>query len=66
MQRSTLAKPLPPHPTRHASQRTVPSELERIVRKMTRGRDLGDIAVIDSEGRVIVVHTGDVRAQAYR
>jgi hypothetical protein len=34
-------------------------EVERIVRKMTRGRDVGDIQVVDGQGRLIVVHTGE-------
>jgi hypothetical protein len=62
-QRLTPAKPI-------AIQRTANprelSEVERIVRKMTRGRHEGDIPVIDGTGRVIVVHTGGARAQADR
>jgi len=36
-------------------------EVTRIVRKMTRG-ERGDIAVQDSQGRIIIVHPGSARA----
>jgi hypothetical protein len=65
-QRSASAKPLQLHPASRAIRSNEPDNLERIVRKLTRGRDLGDIAIVDSEGRVTVVHTGGARAQAYR
>jgi hypothetical protein len=39
------------------------SETARIVRQMTRGRDLGDIVVQRADGTIIVVHTGDERAE---
>jgi signal transduction histidine kinase len=38
-------------------------EVTRIVRKMTRGED-GDVAVQDSQGRIIIVHPGNARAYA--
>jgi len=38
-------------------------EVTRIVRKMTRGRE-GDVAVQDSQGRIIVVHPDNARAYA--
>jgi hypothetical protein len=59
-------KPLALHPPqqRDADAREM-SEAERIVRKMTRGY-AGDISVIDGSGRVIIVRTGQTRAQAYR
>jgi len=66
-QRLSPGKPMPLHPPQSAGRRPAElSEVERIVLKMTRGRQQGDIAVIDSTGRVIVVRTGTVRAQAYR
>jgi hypothetical protein len=59
-------KPLSLHPPQATASSPEMSEAERIVRKMTRGRYAGDIPVIDGSGRVIVVRTGEARAQAYR
>jgi hypothetical protein len=42
------------------------SETARIVLQMTRGRPMGDIAVQRADGSIIIVHTGQARAQAYR
>lgn len=62
------AQPIDLHPQAAAAAADARemSEVERIVRKMTRGRSAGDISVIDGTGRVIVVHTGESRVQAYR
>lgn len=62
------AQPIDLHPQAAAAAADARemSEVERIVRKMTRGRSAGDISVIDGSGRVIVVHTGESRVQAYR
>lgn len=38
-------------------------EVERIVRRMTRGRSLGDVAVQLGDGRIVIVHTGDPLAE---
>jgi len=42
------------------------SEATRIVLQMTRGRPMGDIAVQRADGSIVIVHTGNARAQAYR
>jgi hypothetical protein len=42
------------------------SETARIVLQMTRGHPMGDIVVQRADGSIIVVHTGNARAQAYR
>jgi hypothetical protein len=39
------------------------NEAVRIVRQMTRGRDAGDIAVQRADGSIIIVHTGNARAE---
>jgi hypothetical protein len=42
------------------------SDTARIVRQLTRGYPMGDIAVQRADGSIIIVHTGETRAQAYR
>jgi len=54
----------PPLPTAGgASDDHELDEVTRIVRKMTRAED-GDVAVRDSQGRIIIVHPGPARAYA--
>ena len=53
----------PPLTARQASDTHEVDEVTRIVRKMTRGED-GDVAVQDSQGRIIIVHPGSARAYA--
>ena len=64
-QRVSAARPLPLHASAMADDPREMSEVERIVRKMTRGREARDISVLDGSGREIVVHTGPT-VQAYR
>ena len=45
-----------PEIARSARDRHEIDEIARIVRKMTRGEEQGDIAVEDSQGRMIIVH----------
>ena len=51
----------PPSTAREAGDKHELDEVTRIVRKMTRGRE-GDVAVHDSQGRIIIVHPGNARA----
>jgi hypothetical protein len=39
------------------------TETARIVRRMTRGRNVGEIAVQRADGSIVIVHTGEARAQ---
>jgi hypothetical protein len=55
--------PQTPPVTRGATDAHELDEVTRIVRKMTRGED-GDVAVQDSQGRIIIVHPGNARAYA--
>jgi hypothetical protein len=65
-QHVSAARALPLHVSATANDTREMSEVERIVRKMTRGREARDISVLDGSGRVIIVHTGGPTVQAYR